>query len=402
MIPYLRFLIFLALLQAGVLAAWADPVTPRYLAVVGGTLIDGTGAPPVLDSAIIIEEGRVRAAGPRRQIRIPPGSVPLDATGLTVLPGFVDMHVHMVEAVDPAQFIRYGVTSVRHLGDTTLSRIEGLASLVESGLERGPHIYHCGLFVVSRPPLDDSIYPRDALRRFAVMEGPEDAEKVIRRLLAAGASVVKVKTEMAPNSFQALGRAAAAAGLPISFDSGGNSDTYDALTAIRAGARGVEHLSGIRFEDEDEVGRVLEAMLESRAFAVPTLVVLSRTYSAARVAARADFAREFAARGGLVVAGTDTPTHGVPAGESLHREMELLVEAGLSPMQALVAATGGAGRALGRQGLVGTLEAGSHADFVLLYGDPLEEIGFTRRIFQVYKDGRLVHPDEAPPARRRR
>ncbi len=361
-----------------------------YLAVVGGTLIDGTGAPPVRDSAIIIEGDRIRAAGPRREIRIPPGSIPLDATDLTVIPGLIDMHAHLIKGLDIGEFLEHGVTSIRHLGDTSLDWITGLKSSVERGREDGPRIFHCGLFVVSRPPFDPTIYPRASLATFAVMEGPGDAGRVVGELLESGADVIKVKTEMSPESLRALGAAAAEADIPISFDNGVGFESYDALIALEAGARGVEHLSGIDFSDPEEVEAVLEKMLEVSAFAVPTLKVVSRTYSSDRVAAREVFVRRFAERGGLVVAGTDVPTGGIAVGSSLHDELQLLVAAGLSPAQALVAATGGAARALGYQGLVGTIEAGAYADFVLVYGSPTERIADTEKIIRVFKGGTQV------------
>jgi enamidase len=384
--------VLLAGVQAG--AAWVRAAEPArsYLAVVGGTLIDGTGAPPVPDSAIIIEGDRIRAAGPRRQVRIPPGSVPLDATDLTVIPGLIDMHAHLIKGLDFGEFLEHGITSVRHLGDTSLGWITGLESRVERGKEDGPRIFHCGLFVVSRPPFDPTVYSRASQATFAVMKGPEDAGRVVRKLLESGADVIKVKTEMAPESLRALGAAAAEARIPISFDNGVGFDSYDALIALEAGARGVEHLSGIDFEDQEEVETVLEKMLEVRAFAVPTLKVVSRTYSADRVAARETFVRRFAERGGLVVAGTDVPTGGIVVGSSLHDELQLLVAAGLTPAQALVAATGGAARALGYQGLVGTIEAGAYADFVLVYGSPAERITDTGKIFSVFKGGEQVFP----------
>jgi len=363
----------------------------RYLAVVGATLIDGTGAPAVEDAVIIVEGDRVRAAGPRRQIRIPPGSVPLDATGLTVIPGLVDMHVHLVDGVSLEAFLENGVTSVRHMGDTTLDWITSLKRRVDAGEIPGPRIFHCGLFVVSAPPFDPDAYAEEVRSHFAVLSNPKDAASLVARLDAAGADLVKVKTEFSAEAWGALGAAAREAGLPISFDAGWDSQTYSALTALDAGARGVEHLSGIDFQDPGKVEAVFRKMLAVHGFATPTLTIVKRTYNEAQAEQRAEFAARFSNAGGMVVAGTDVPSHGLLPGSALHDELENLVDAGLSARMALGAATGVAGRALGRGGLVGTIEAGSFADFVIIAGNPYERISATRKILAVYKGGKRVH-----------
>ena len=364
---------------------------PSFLAVVGGTLWDGTGAPPVPDSAIIIEGDRIRAAGPRRQVRIPPGSVPIDATGLHVIPGLIDMHVHLLEGVEPAEFLRYGVTSVRHLGDTRLEAITRIKKRIEQGEQQGPRVFHCGMFVVSQPPLSPEKYSREALERFLIMRTPADAAEVVARLVRAGADVVKVKMEMSAECLRALCSAAAEAGLPVTFDNGDEVGRfYDALTALDAGAKGVEHLTGILFDDPAAEEAALNKMVAVRAFAVPTLVTLDHVFNQDQVRKRADFARRLVQAGGLVVAGSDAPTQGTRPGLGLHQELSRLVAAGLTNEQSLLAATGWAGRALGYQGFVGTIEPGAYADIVLLRADPLREIGNTSGIVRVLKGGREI------------
>lgn len=373
---------------------------PALLAVVGGTLIDGTGAEAIPDSAVIIEGDRIRAAGPRRQVRIPPGAVPVDATDLIVIPGLIDMHVHLTPGMDLAVFLEHGITSIRHLGDAPLGEVVDLKRRIDSGKAEGPRIFHCGLFVVSEPPLKPDAYSPGILDHFLILHSPLEAKDVVRRLVEAGADVVKVKTEMSPEGLRALCAAAAEAGLPVTFDNGGEHGSYDALTALEAGARGVEHLSGIPFDDPAAVEKVLKLMVGVGAYADPTFVILDRTYGVQRVAAREEFVRRFAAAGGTVVAGTDVPTRGLTPGVSLHQELERLVAAGLTARLALQAATGNAGRALGYQGIVGTIEAGAYADLLIVAGDPQKEIRNADRILRIFKGGVEYLPgrDEAGEA----
>ncbi len=397
--PALAGILLLTLLRAsqGTEPQEAIPEQKRagpIFAVVGGLLIDGTGAEPIPDTAIIIEGGRVMAAGPRRETRIPPGAVAIDATGLTVLPGLIDMHTHLAEGADLGAYLRYGVTSVRHMGATTIEEIRRTKAAVESGRIPGPRIFHCGSYVVSQPPLKPEALPKGELEHFSVMRSPADAGPIVARLKEAGADLVKVKAHMTPESLRALCAAAAVAGLPVSFDSDGGS-SYGIMEALDSGARGVEHLSGIDFESASATEAALRRMLEVRAFADPTFAVLGRIYGNSRLSARREFIRKYARRGGIVVAGTDAPTHGTPPGASLHEELKYLTEAGLTPLEAIVAATGAAGRALGYQGIVGTIEAGSFADIVIVRGAPHEDIGATLAIERVFKGGVQVHP---PPS----
>lgn len=386
---------FLALLLAAAPSSQASraEVDPP-LAVVGGLLIDGTGAEPIPDSAIIIQGDRIMAAGPRRETRIPPGAVAVDATDLTVMPGLIDMHTHLVEGVRLKDFLRHGVTSVRHMGDTTLPYIVDLKAAVESGRLEGPRIFHSGRFVVSRPPLDSTSLSPEMIQRYSVIEKASDIPAVVKELKDAGADLVKVKAQMDRTFLEDLCREAGKHGLTVSFDAMGDR-SYDAMDALEAGALGVEHLSGIDFQSPEAAEKVLRKMLETGAYAVPTFSVLERTFSEARISRHRRFIGSFYRRGGTVLAGSDAPARGTPAGSSLHEEIRHLVEAGLSPADALRAATGNAGRILGYQGWVGTIETGAAADLIILRGNPLEHIQDTRRIERVFKGGVQVWAAQA-------
>src|SRR6516165_7387223 len=134
------------------------------MALVGATLIDGTGAPPLSDAVILIEKDRILRVGPRSQVRLPDGADRKDLTGLKILPGLIDSHVHITFALprgpsDPQadatingvlqQFLRHGVTSIRDLG-AGYPWILDLTRSVEQGRREGPRIFAAGR--CSRPP----------------------------------------------------------------------------------------------------------------------------------------------------------------------------------------------------------------------------------------------------------
>lgn len=387
--PSSRIAAFLALVlvMAAAPVQGADsPAEEPPLAVVGGLLIDGTGAEPVPDSAIIIQGGRIMAAGPRTETLIPPGAVAVDATGLTVIPGLIDMHTHLREGLDLGEFLRHGVTSVRHLGNTTLSYIVELKAAVESSRVAGPRIFHAGRSVVSHPPLEPERLPEGELELYSVIEGPGEIPGVVKELAEAGADVVEVKALTDPALLEKLCRAAGESGLTVTINTT-DGRSFDAMDALKAGALGVEHLSGIDFESPRATEQVLRKMLEAGAYAVPTFAVQERTQGSARIDLQRRFIGSFYRRGGTVLAGSDTPVRGTPAGASLHEELRSLVEAGLTPADALRAATGSAALVLGYQGWVGTIETGAAADLVILRGNPLEHIQDTRRIEKVFKGG---------------
>src|SRR5262249_42047790 len=146
-----------------------------------------------------------------------------------------------------------------------------------------------------------------------------------------------------------------------------------ATTALAAGVAGLEHAFGFEACDDREAADVARVVVERNAYVVPTLVI-----TAERNAARFPCVQRFVARlqklGGRIVAGTDTARRRPAAGAWLHRELELLVEAGLSPPEALMAATATAAGLLGVSRTLGTIEGGKTADLVLLDADPVASV----------------------------
>jgi imidazolonepropionase-like amidohydrolase len=306
-----------------------------------------------------------------------------------------------------------GITTVREAGGADL----GIKTAQERGMVAGPRMQisismlsqtgghgddwqvcgaHMPAFFVAHPGHPDSI-----------VDGPDEMRRKVRELVRAGADVIKVATSggvLSPRDDPRHGhfRDAELAVLVEEATAAGrfvmaHAQATDGIkAAIRNGIRSIEH--GIYLDDE-----AVELMLQRGTWLVPTLVAPRGVLVAADAGAaipdaalakarevvdihRDSFAK--AVRAGVKVAmGTDSGV--TPHGENL-RELELMVEGGMTPMQAIVATTGSAAELLGLDDELGTLEPGKRADLVIVAGDPLDVGTLSERVEAVYMDGRLV------------
>ncbi len=380
----------------------------------GATLIDGTGAAPVPDAAVVIEDGRVTEAGPRAALAWPADAEVIDARGRTVIPGLIDAHDHLASH-GYALATRWGLdepASTAHLrtarvladtlamGYTTVRDAGGLDAgfklAVEQGLIPGPRLV-LGLQIISPTGgIGDRVSPAghgccgayDPLLPDSVANGPDAVRDVVRRLVRAGADVIKTATTggassrpghgpldaaFSPVEMEALVTESHALGRRVMCHALGGPGL---LTALEAGVDSVEHGC---YLDEDPT--LLNRMAVQGTFFVPTLTVYvyHRESPAPHVRerARALHAHHVASvqraleRGVPIVAGTDAGGHGHPRNAL---ELKYLVEAGLSPMQALRAGTQWAARCLGLDREIGTLEKGRQADLVVVDGNPLDDV----------------------------
>ena len=380
----------------------------------GATLIDGTGAAPVPDAAVVIEDGRVTEAGPRAALAWPADAEVIDARGRSVIPGLIDAHDHLASH-GYALATRWGLdepASTAHLrtarvladtlamGYTTVRDAGGLDAgfklAVEQGLIPGPRLV-LGLQIISPTGgIGDRVSPSghgccgayDPLLPDSVANGPDAVRDVVRRLVRAGADVIKTATTggassrpghgpldaaFSPVEMEALVTESHALGRRVMCHALGGPGL---LTALEADVDSVEHGC---YLDEDPT--LLNRMAVQGTFFVPTLTVYvyHRESPAPHVRerARALHAHHVASvqraleRGVPIVAGTDAGGHGHPRNAL---ELKYLVEAGLSPMQALRAGTQWAARCLGLDREIGTLEKGRQADLVVVDGNPLDDV----------------------------
>ena len=409
----------------------------RVLAIEGAAIITGTGDPAIPDGVLLIEGPRIRALGQRGYVKIPDRAERIDASGKWLIPGLIDLHVHMDEVIEPAEFLLYGVTSVRDVG-SRLVRIQRIRGRAGKG-EQIPRIFWTGRNIdEGKPSWWGAVAAKDA----------ESVPALIQDMARQGVDAVKLYTTAGPRLAKAVIREAHERGIPVT----GHLEATPIASAARMGIDGLEHVStlfnqlGLRNKKrKTKLGRAATADLDSakakglirllaseRIAVTPTLVSSEMPWRGKQYAEKvyrggipaawsaywaSDYRNFIKAVGWTredyaiseegvkklkemvlrlhrakvpIAAGTDTPAPWVLPGAGLLRELELYAECGLTSMDALRAATGRAAWALRKEAVMGTIRPGRYADFVLLDADPLEDIRNLRRIHAVYQGGRQI------------
>lgn len=393
----------------------------RQLIVRGGRVIDGTGQPPIENATVVIEGDRIVGvqAGP---FETPAGARVLDASGLTVMPGLIDMHVHAADWMWPL-FLRFGVTSIRDLGSEP-DYILRVREDERQGRLKAPRIFAAG------PLLDGSpAYWGDSWGGSLSLGSADEARAAAERLLDRGVDVLKLYQRLPLEAGRAVVEVATARGVPVA----GHLSVVSAQQAAELGVRTIEHASGI-----DLVGSTETLQAAARLFGggetyldatllvydnlanlsklglgyphlgiVPSSVALAWLNSRSEVVAqntkderlgfglraskgRATLVKMIDDLGGRLVVGSDTPMPFVVPGASVHQEMEMMVGAGVSPLSTIRAATSAAADALGRPEL-GRVAPGALADLVVVSGDPASDVTATRKVRRVVKGGAIVY-----------
>jgi len=382
---------------------------------------------------VLIEGSDILNVGSAQSVRVPEGAERVEAPGMTVMPGLIDTHDHLASfGYDIAS--RWGITeprSTRHLriasvlrqtletGYTTVRDAGGLAAgfrmAVDEGLVPGPRLLVALGFITPTGGMADRTSPlgyrppeaEDSGLPWGVADGPEAMRAKVREMVGAGADVIKTATTGGASSGAGLGPK------DVLFE----RDELEALVdeAHKRGRRVMCHAlggEGLRMAVEvgvdsiehgaylDEDPELLQMMAEKEICFTPTFGVY--TFHATRGTphgrARASALREHHVRsvqmalehGVTVTAGTDEG--GWEHGNNAH-EISCLVDAGMTPMQAIVAATSDAADCIGLGREIGSIEAGKRADIILVDGNPLDDVTILERgdaVRCVIKDGAWV------------
>ncbi len=431
------------LLTCSELLTASRPAQDATWALTHVTVIDATGTPARPDMTVLIRNGRIADVGKYGSIEIPKQAQVVDATGKWLVPGLWDMHVHLSLASQASLplFLANGITGVRDMGGS-LYDLKQWRKRIAEGTIRGPRIIFSGPYVDG---------PKRGAPHRVTVTSVTQAREAVQKLKKLEVDFIKVHNAIPRDAYFALADAARQA--QISF-AGHVPRGVSLTEASDSGQRSIEHVEVLfqpYAEQARHRGTASEATVIEKAVAaytdaeavaqfrrlakngtsyVPTLIAyqafLSRTDPAASQDPRLKYVTPATKRywdkwfpaesqsaelvqqrrvlfqrffrlvrlmqreGVSILAGSDLGERNVYPGFSLHDELSLLVKAGLTPMEALQAATRNAAAYLGKLDTFGTIATGKVADLVLLDANPLEDIGHTRRIHAVVVGGTLL------------
>ncbi len=386
---YLEALFGIVALAALACATEPQPFeTGAALVLVNGTLVDGTGAGPVADGAVVMRGDRILFAGRRSRLTISPDAEVVDAGGGTILPGFIDAHVHgAYSAATLLAWAHAGVTTVRdesvHLSGMTLA--DGIAR--RDSAWSGPEyarLVSAGSMITAPGGYGD-----------LGIGTPDEARRTVEDELNQGADLIKVavedgiagQTNLPVLSTEALLAVVAAAHARGRLVSAHVTDARFLQTAVDAGVDDAAHTTWDRITDT-----LLRRMIARRITMVPTLTVFEPFGSLAGAQANL---RRFVELGGTVALGDDYA--GLPPSRNAHfqlgmpmPEIEWMAQAGMTSLQIVVAATRNAARVCGLASELGTLEPGKTADVLVVNGNPLADLTTLENVRLVVHRGVVI------------
>jgi amidohydrolase family protein len=408
---------------------------PRPIVIDNVRVIDGTGTPPIEHARILISGDRIEQIGQATDVPAPDGAETIDLDGKTVIPGLIDLHFHIEN--DPKLALRqlsHGVTSFRDPGQWEEKFVELRRMIAADGLP-GPRIFTAGPHIDGENPA----YPGDAV----VARDATEARMLAERNIQQGASALKIYFRLPFASAKAVIDVCRARHVPCT----AHLELLTATDLFVAGLEGIEHITslGIGLLPRTEAEAYRQAVLRDnearrdgryemfakldlngpeaqalysvlavrRPWIDPTLAVFERRPQSAEgrgrttnrsKATKPDLAtvmvqgftqmkqltRRAGVEGARIVMGGHSTVPFASRGEAPWRELELLVESGFSPLEAMTAATGTAAGFLYRGDRLGTLRPGLQADIAVLRDDPSKHISAVRTVERVMIAGRWI------------
>jgi imidazolonepropionase-like amidohydrolase len=404
----------------------ATPRQTRVVVLDNVRIIDGTGGMPIDKGRIVIEGDRIARIGPVAAVAAAASSDTIDLAGHTVIPGLIDLHFHIEN--DPRMALRqlsHGITAFRDPGQWN-DKFDDLRRMIAADGLPGPRIFTTGPHIDGETPA----YPADSV----VARDAEEARRHAERSVQDGASALKIYYRLPFASAKAVIDVCHARRIPCT----AHLELLDARELIATGLHGIEHITSLGISllprvaaeayrqavlkdndarrdgryrlfaeadlDGPEAKALYAAFRDRNPWLDATLAVFERRAGrppqgvkpemvpvlAAGFARMKQLTRRAAQEGARVVMGGHTDVPFAARGEAPWRELELLVESGFSPLEAITAATGTAAGFLYRQDQLGSLRTGLQADLVVLRDDPLRNIAAVRSVERVMVAGTWI------------
>ena len=393
------------------------------IAITNGTLIDVVNNTSTSNATILIENGKIKSTGSAVSVKVPADAFVIDANGKTILPGLWDMHAHFQQAEWGPAYLAAGVTTVRDCGNE-FGYINAIQKAIDDGSGIGPHILKAGI-IDGKGPYALGIIQADT---------KEEAIAAVNRYKDNGFVQIKIYSSAKPSIVKAICDEAHRLGLTVT------GHVPIGMTLMQGVDSGMDMINHVQYvfsvlkkkpdysiDFDDSTNKAVFDFIKSHHTVIdPTLGVFELAFRPLKDNI-ADIEPNFAslpeplkplfintgaddsagiARGKIimkdfkeitnalfkdsitVVAGTDM---GFP-GYSVFRELELYVESGLTPMQAIQTATIIPAKAMKMNAVTGSVEAGKNADIIIVDGDPLQNIRNIRKVTSIIKDGNIYDP----------
>ena len=395
------------------------PLRDSLIAIVGARLIDGLGGSPIENSVVLIDGTRISAVGVNGEVNIPAHTIFYDATGKTLMPGLIDSHLHSVND-DPflSLILRRGTTSFRDPGHPFR-----FYQVLDFAQEATPRAFLTGSHLDGYP----GVYKDHAM----LVKGHSHARQIVKDYIQNGSSGIKIYFRLPLEYYDPVVKIAAAHNVPVF----AHLELVDADDAIRAGITGIEHVTSfgtslaepaevVEFKNNvrahssarrdgryqmwsridlnsGRVKKVIDLAVQHDLIFSPTLTAFERQFNDPRAKeyeAKAfknmlDFVGMAHEAGVKIVTGSHTSGWYADYGWAYQREMELLVQAGLTPMDAIQSSTIFNAAYFRSDTRIGSIEVGKMADILLIDGNPLEDISIMRKIHRVMLNGVWVEKE---------